>query len=61
MNSISFSYKGTEYLVELVTELEPDGGKRRIQITTQDSRVFELTFMESIFKWVISKSPLHER
>ena len=58
MISTSFTYQGKKYKVDQVTELESDSGNRRIQVTTKCHKKFELTFKESIFKWVISESPL---
>jgi hypothetical protein len=54
----SFTFQGQEYQIDQVDELEPVSGNRRIQITTKQNKKFELTFKESIFKWVISESPV---
>ncbi len=56
MDLNSFTYLGKEYLVDKVAELEPEAGKKYIQITTKDNKKFKLTFKEPIFKWVISES-----
>ncbi len=58
VNLKAFTYKGKEYQIDKVTELESDLGNRRIQITTTCDKKFDLIFKESIFKWVISETPL---
>ncbi len=56
MDLNSFNYQGKEYQVDKVAELKPIAGKRYIQITTKDNKTFNLFFVESIFKWVVTKS-----
>ncbi len=52
----SFTYQGKEYQVEKVIELEPEAGKKYIQITTKDKKTFKLRFEESVFRWVLTES-----
>jgi hypothetical protein len=48
-----FIFQGIEYQIQKVVELEPEAGKRRIQVTTKDNRIFKLTFNECLFRWEI--------
>ncbi len=54
MNSTSFTYHGKEYQIDKISELEPESGSKRIQITTKDKEVFNLIYQESIFRWVMA-------
>ncbi len=56
MDLYSFTYKGKEYQVDKVAELEPETNKRCIYIVTKDNKRFKLTFNETIFKWVLTES-----
>ncbi len=55
MNSTSFTYHGIKYQIDKITEIEPESGKKRIQIITKDKEVFNLIYNESIFRWVIAE------
>ncbi len=51
-----FTFRGKEYQVDKVTELESEAGSRCIQVITKDNRKFKLSFNESIFKWVVTEA-----
>ena len=55
MDLTSFTYKGKEYQVDKVIDLDPEGDERCILVITTDSKKFKLTFKESIYKWVITE------
>ncbi len=59
MNQISFTHNGIKYQVKKITELETISGKRRILITTKDNKIFEISYVDSLFRWVITEE--HER
>ena len=56
MNSNSFTYHGKEYQVDKVAELNPGTDNKYIQIVTKDNQRFKLTFKESVYRWVLTKS-----
>ncbi len=56
MNLNSFTYQGKEYQVDKVAELNSGTDKQSIQIVTKDNRRYKLTFIESIYKWVLTES-----
>ncbi len=56
MGTNSFNYKGKEYQIDEVSELEPEAGKWCIRITTKDNERFKAKYNEFIFKWEISES-----
>ncbi len=51
----SFNYKGTEYKIVKVIELEPENGNQRLKVVTEDNKHFILTFNETIYKWVVTE------
>lgn len=56
MDSASFTYQGKIYQVDKVVELKPEKGRRCLRIITSENNQFKLTFIESIFKWVLTES-----
>ncbi len=52
----SFIYKGKEYQIDEVSELDAEAGKWCIRIITKDNKQFKAKYNESIFKWEISES-----
>ncbi len=55
MKLSSFNYKGTEYKIDKVIELEPENGNQRIKVITGDNKNFILTFNETIYRWVVTE------
>ncbi len=51
-----FTYKGKKYQVDKVIKLDPEAGKKMVQIITRDGTQFKLAFNETIFKWQIIES-----
>ena len=56
MMADSFIYNGKEYQVDKVVEVKSKDGKRSYQIVSKDSATFELSFEQSVFKWVLTHS-----
>jgi hypothetical protein len=56
MDTLSFNYNGKEYLIDKLTELQSQAGQEYIRIVTKDNRHFNLTFKESLYRWVVSES-----
>ncbi len=55
MDLHSFTYRGYEYQVDKVTEIEHKPGEKCFQICTKDNKVFLLTYNSIIHQWVVNE------